>query len=70
MWGQCNKSLQNKLKANPKYRTFGDDSDVATLLVEIKPLSNKIEEKTSMYESLDEAKIKFYYRYQQDKKKT
>ena len=64
VWGQCSKLLQNKLKANKNYIKFNDTSDVATLLTEIKTLSNKIEENTSIYDSLHEAKVKFY-RYQQ-----
>ena len=64
VWGQCSKLMQNKLKANPKYDTFNNASDVVTLLKEIKLLSNKIDENTSMYDALHEAKAKFY-RYQQ-----
>ena len=64
VWGQCSKLLQNKLKANKLYDQFNSTSDVVTLLKEIKLLSNKIEENTSMYDALHEAKSKFY-KYQQ-----
>ena len=64
VWGQCSKLLQNKLKSSKHYSNFDNNSDVAALLKEIKTLSNKIEENTSIYDSLHEAKVKFY-RYQQ-----
>ena len=35
VWGQCSKLLQNKLKSNPKYTSFDDNSDVVSLLTEI-----------------------------------
>ena len=60
VWGQCSKLLQNKLKANPLYDDFNNSSDVVTLLKEIKLLANKIEENTSTYDALHEAKSKFY----------
>ena len=69
VWGQCSKLLQNKLKANPLYDDFNNSSDVVTLLKEIKLLSNKIEENTSAYNALHEAKSKLY-RYQQGENKS
>ena len=64
VWGQCSKLLHNKLKTNPKYSTFDDNSDVASLLTEIKTLSNQLEENISSCDALHEAKVKLY-QYQQ-----
>ena len=64
VWGQCSKLLQNKLKSSSQYTTFDTNSDVAALLKEFKTLSNKLEENTSTYDALHEAKVKFYL-YQQ-----
>ena len=63
VWGQCSNLLQNKLKANQQYEKSNNTSDVVTLL------SNKIEENTSVYDALHEAKSKFY-KYQQSDNKT
>ena len=64
VWGQCSKLLQNKLKSNPKYTSFDDNSDVVSLLTEIKTLSNQLEENVSSYDALHEAKTKLF-QYQQ-----
>ena len=69
VWGQCSKLLQNKLKANLQYGQFNNTINVVTLLKEIKLLSNKIEENTSVYDALHEAKSKFY-KYQQGDNET
>ena len=61
---KCSKLLQNKLKSNPKYSSFDDSSDVVTVLIEIKTLSNQIEENVSSYDALHDAKAKLF-RYQQ-----
>ena len=61
---KCSKLLQNKLKLNPKYSSFDDSSDVVTVLIEIKTLSNQIEENVSSYDALHDAKAKLF-RYQQ-----
>ena len=63
VWGQCSRLMQNKLNSNPKFVGFDDTSDVASLLTEIKLLSNTMEENISAYDALHKAKIKFY-RYQ------
>ena len=64
VWGQCSKLLQNKLKSRPNFTTIDDTSNVADLLIEIKTLSSKIEDNTSAYDALHEAKVKLF-RYQQ-----
>ena len=69
VWGQSSKLLQNKLKANPQYDQFNNTSDAVTLLKEIKLLSNKIEENTSMFNTIHEAKSKLY-KYQQGDNET
>ena len=58
VWGQCSRLLQNKLKSSSKYLDFDNNCDVATLLNEIKILSSKLEENTSVYDALHEAKAK------------
>ena len=52
VWGQCSKLLQNKLKSSYYYTEFDNNSDVAALLREIKNLSSKLEENTSIYDAL------------------
>ena len=69
VWGQCSKLIQNKLKASQKYTDLDNNNHVAALLIEIKLLSNKMEENMSTYDALHEAKLKFF-RYQQAKDKT
>ena len=64
VWGQSSRLIQNKLKSNKNYIEFDTNSDVATLLTEIKNLSNRIEDNTSVYNALHEAKVNFY-KYQQ-----
>ena len=67
--GQCSKLLQNKLKARNNFDQMDDSCNVATLLSEIKTLSSKIEESTSAYDALHEAKAKFF-KYQQSEDET
>ena len=66
VWGQCSKFLQNKLKSNSKYSVFDENSDVASLLTEIKSLSNQLEENVSSWDALHEAKLKLYQYQQSD----
>ena len=52
--------LQNKLKASIAYSEFDKNSDVVTLLMQIKHLGNKMEENTSVCDSLHESKVKLH----------
>ena len=69
VWGQCSRLLQIKLKANPKFDDMDNNSNVAVLLTEIKPLSKKTDENTLMYDGLHEAKAK-WFRYPQSDDET
>ena len=66
VWGKCRKLLQNKLKSTPTFVKMDDNCDVATLLNEIKILSNKMEDNISTYNRLHEAKVKLFCYQQSD----
>jgi hypothetical protein len=67
VWGQCSKLMQNKLKAVPNIQTLENEGNVTTLLKEIRGISHQLESNTSIYDSLDEAKRRFYaYRQGED----
>ena len=65
-WGQCSKLIQNKLCTTTNYEEFEANSDVWALLKQIKDLSNLVDENTSAYDSLHEAKVKLYTYKQRD----
>ena len=64
VWGQCSKLMRNKLIGMDKYEKVKESCDVATLLKEIRRISNRMEENTSIYDALDQAKQN-YYKYEQ-----
>ena len=65
-WGQCSTMFQNKLRADKSFDDYHADSDVVSLLKQIKYLSNKIDENSSIYDALHEAKARLYTYRQQD----
>ena len=52
--------MQHKLKALKNYKKMDTANDLVQLLKEIKILGNKIEENTSIYEALHDAKAKLF----------
>ena len=56
--------LQNKIKSRPTFVKMDDNCDVATLLKDIKIISNKMEDNISTYNALHEVKAKLFC-YQQ-----
>jgi hypothetical protein len=60
VWGQCSKLMQNKLKALKHFQDMENKGDVTTPLKEIRGISHQLESNTSVYDSLDEAKRRFY----------
>ena len=67
VWGQCSRLMQHKLKALKNYQKMNTSNDLVQLLKEIKILGNKIEENTSIYEALHDAKTRlFLYKQKED----
>lgn len=64
-WGQCSAMMQNRLESLLDYKIINKYADVATLLKEIRNISNELQVSANVYNALDEAKGK-YYRYYQD----
>jgi hypothetical protein len=60
VWGQCSRLMQNKLRAIAHFQTIENDGNVTELLKEIRGVSHQLEANTSVYDSLHEAKRKFY----------
>ena len=63
--GQCSDAMTNKLKGVKGYNDMEKNCDVAALLRAVRDLSNKVEEKVSPYETLDDLKKQFYLYRQQ-----
>ena len=67
VWGQCSRLMQHKLKALKNYQKMNTSNDLVQLLKEIKTLRNKVEENTSIYEALHDAKTRLYlYKQKED----
>lgn len=59
--------MQHKLKALKNYQKMDRSNDLVQLLKEIKFFSNKIEENTSIYKALHDAKTRLYlYKQKED----
>ena len=67
IWGQCSKLLKNKLLAIKDFEEeIGNECNASELLKEIRQLTNVLEENVSLYDSLDQAKRKFYSYHQNE----
>jgi hypothetical protein len=66
VWGQCSKLMRNKLCAVQNFQKIETDGDVTALFKEIRGISHQLESNTSVYDSLDEAKRRFYLYKQGD----
>ena len=64
-WGQFSPMTKDRLESLLDYDTIRKDSNVASLLKEIKGVSNKLEVSSNVYDTLDEAKRKYYSYSQQ-----
>ena len=62
IWGKCSAMMQNRLELIPGYESINMDTNVATLLREIRSISNELQVSVNVYDALDEAKEK-YFRY-------
>jgi hypothetical protein len=60
VWVQCSKLMCNKVRAVKDFRDIENKGDVTRLLLEIRGVSHQLEANMSVYNSLDEAKKKFY----------
>ena len=60
MWGHCSPMMQNRLESLIKYHKIRKDSNTPDLLKEIRGFSNELEVSANVYDTLDEAKRKYY----------
>ena len=64
-WGQCNPMMKNRLESLGEYNRIRKESNVADLRKEIRGVSNKLKVSANVYDTLDEAKRKYYTYFQQ-----
>ena len=65
IWGQCSAMMQNRLESVSDYESIVADANVASLLKEIRNISNELQVSANIYDALDETKTK-YFKYYQD----
>ena len=64
VWGQCSELMQNRIIAHKDYEAIRDDGNVAELLKLIRTISTQVETNVSIYDTIDEAKRRYYRMYQ------
>ena len=64
VWYQCSKLMKNRLLEVREFENIETAGDVTRLLKEVRGVSHQMEKNTSIYDTIDKAKIKYYkYRH-------
>ena len=56
IWGQCSAMMQHRLESMTDYESINVNVDVATLMREIRNISNELQVSANVYDGLDEVK--------------
>jgi len=64
VWGQCSHILRTKLKGDEDFIKIETSGDVVELLKKIRGVCREMTTNASLYESIDEAKTRYFLYYQ------